>query len=152
MQFDEYQREALKTDRVAAPQYRATHIEKIVPMLGIAGESGELLSEFKKSLRDGGAHTRFAERMTDELGDILWYVSNAASKFGLSLEVIAQRNLEKVFERFSKRDNEGCYLFDAKYPKTERLPASSKWRFGRLEPRDITKFSAYGIKRKWGII
>lgn len=119
MRFNEYQAKALKTDRVAARQYRAPYIEQIVPLLGLAGESGELLSEFKKSLRDGVAHKRFLERIVDELGDILWYVSNVASKCNLSLNSVAERNLVKVYERIEKKS---YAYFDNKYPLAERLP------------------------------
>ena len=55
----------------------------MVPILGLAGETGELLNEYKKKLRDGDAHKRFPERVAEELGDILWYVAATATKFGL---------------------------------------------------------------------
>ena len=57
----------------------------IVPMLGLAGETGQLLSEYKKHLRDGEAHRLFKERVSEELGDLLWYIANVASKFDLTL-------------------------------------------------------------------
>ena len=40
----------------------------IVPLLGLAGEAGGLLSEYKKYLRDGAAHRLFKERVGEELG------------------------------------------------------------------------------------
>ena len=39
----------------------------MVPILGLAGETGELLNEYKKKLRDGDAHKRFPERVAEEL-------------------------------------------------------------------------------------
>ena len=66
--------------------------EMMVPLLGMAGEVGELLSEYKKYLRDGDAHKLFKERVAEELGDLIWYVANVATKFGLSLEEVAAGN------------------------------------------------------------
>jgi len=101
MKFDEYQKEAIKTDQVPyRPDSDAEITEKVVPLLGLAGETGELLSEYKKFLRDGEGHKLFKERIEEELGDLLWYTSNVASKFGLSLEAIAKGNLAKVQDRW----------------------------------------------------
>lgn len=122
MEFEQYQNKALETDRVQAAQYRDKRLESIVPLLGLAGETGELLSEYKKHLRDGDAHKLFEDRIADELGDILWYVSNAASKFGFKLDDIARRNLQKVFDRHNRKDNLGCYIFDKQFKPGERLP------------------------------
>jgi len=43
-------------------------------LLGLAGEAGTLLSEYKKHLRDGDAHQLHKERVAEELGDLLWYL------------------------------------------------------------------------------
>jgi NTP pyrophosphatase (non-canonical NTP hydrolase) len=37
--------------------------------------------------------------MSQELGDVLWYVAQIASELGLELEEIAQANLEKLLSR-----------------------------------------------------
>ena len=47
-------------------------------------------------LRDGDAHELFSEEMAEELGDVLWYVANLATKLELSLSEVAERNLRKV--------------------------------------------------------
>ena len=118
MDFDSYQRDALRTDRVPA---RDDGASLIVPMLGLAGETGQLLSEYKKHLRDGEAHRLFKERVSEELGDLLWYVSNVASKFGLSLSGIAAANLVKVKRRWASERTEPL-IFDAELPEGEQLP------------------------------
>lgn len=64
MDFGSYQKRALLTDQV--PDNADDSI--VVPLLGLAGEAGELLSEYKKRLRDGNAHQHFKERATEELG------------------------------------------------------------------------------------
>src|SRR5258707_4323921 len=110
MDFDRYQKEALRTDRVPARVGSDDALSLIVPMLGLAGETGQLLSEYKKHLRDGDAHRLFKERVSEELGDLLWYIANVASKFNLTLEEIAVSNLVKVQARWATERTEplGC--------------------------------------------
>ena len=98
-----------------------TSFPSIVPMLGLAGETGQLLSEYKKHLRDGEAHRLFKERVSEELGDLLWYIANVASKFDLTLDEIAAANLAKVKARWATERTEPL-CFDATLPEGERLP------------------------------
>jgi NTP pyrophosphatase (non-canonical NTP hydrolase) len=122
MDLDSYQREALKTDQVPiASDPAAAAVGLIVPLLGLAGETGQLLSEYKKHLRDGPAYLLFKERVAEELGDLLWYVSNVASKFDLRLEDVARTNLEKVQGRWGSRPS-AAHVFDESFPDRERLP------------------------------
>jgi NTP pyrophosphatase (non-canonical NTP hydrolase) len=96
-----------------------------VPLLGLAGEAGELLSEYKKYLRDGDAHRLFKDRIAEELGDLLWYISNVATKFELSLDDIAIGNLDKTKDRWDRArqaKREKGYSFDDGYPENERIP------------------------------
>jgi len=97
MHFKNFQQRALETDRTGLNGAEAA---QLVPLLGLAGEAGQLLSEYKKRLRDGPSHVRFVDRVHEELGDILWYVSNVASKYGLDLEDIVAANLAKTKARF----------------------------------------------------
>src|SRR3984893_14224754 len=121
MDFDRYQKEALRTDRVPARKGSDDVFSLMVPMLGLAGETGQLLSEYKKHLRDGEAHRLFEERVSEELGDLLWYIANVASKFDLTLEEIATANLAKVKARWATERTEPL-CFDATLPEGERLP------------------------------
>ena len=121
MDFDRYQKEALETDRVPARIGSDDVLPLIVPMLGLAGETGQLLSEYKKHLRDGEAHRLFKERVSEELGDLLWYIANVASKFDLMLSEIAVANLAKVKARWETEGAEPLH-FDAMLPIGERLP------------------------------
>ncbi len=122
MDFNEYQRIAQSTDQV-----QGTHTEGLmVPFLGLAGEVGSLLVEFKKQLRDGPAHQLYTDHVAEELGDLLWYIANIASKHGLDLETIARNNLRKTNERWS-REVPGQRLllpafFDESFPPDEQLP------------------------------
>ena len=131
MDFNTYQKEALRTDRV--PDDDAGSL--IVPMLGLAGETGQLLSEYKKHLRDGEAHRLFKERVSEELGDLLWYVANVASKFDLSLSEIADANLIKVRNRWASERAEPL-VFDAELPEGERLPRQFEVELIDVEERE----------------
>jgi hypothetical protein len=67
MTLDEYQKIATKTD-----QFDASDSEGIiVALLGLAGESGSLLTLFKKKMRDGAAYEAIQRRVREELGDVL---------------------------------------------------------------------------------
>ena len=122
MRFDEYQQQANARDQVPAsgeePDYGSPAM--LVPLLGLAGEVGELLSEYKKRIRDERSYGLFRNRMAEELGDLLWYLSNVATKFGLSLEQIAQSNLDKIEARWASLHT-GPFL-DEGFPAGEQLP------------------------------
>ncbi len=122
MDMRTYQREASKTDQVPVSDGTESDASRLVPLLGLAGEAGELLTEFKKYLRDGESHRLFKERVEEELGDLLWYVANVASKFGLDLGSVAANNLKKVRDRWGDRRTSAHPAFDTSYPDRERLP------------------------------
>lgn len=122
MDLNTYQREAQSTDRVPSKANAAADENSlIVPLLGLAGETGELLSEYKKHLRDGEAHLLFKDRVSEELGDLLWYIANVAEKFDLKLEDIARQNLEKASGRWGQQEK-ALVIFDATFGDDERLP------------------------------
>jgi NTP pyrophosphatase (non-canonical NTP hydrolase) len=123
MDLDEYQSAAQTTDQKPGRDGDAV----VVPLLGLAGEAGDLLTAYKKRLRDGDAYTGFRDRLSEELGDILWYVANLASKFDLALSDLAAANLEKTVGRWG--DSGGGpvtpsepLLLDAGYPAQEQFP------------------------------
>ena len=92
MDLETYQKRATQTDRNPATDEKGM----MIPLLGLAGEAGELLTEYKKFLRDGESHVLFKERFAEELGDLLWYLTNVATQFGLSLTEIAQKQSYQV--------------------------------------------------------
>jgi NTP pyrophosphatase (non-canonical NTP hydrolase) len=102
--------------------------DPMVPLLGLAGEVGELQGEYKKAIRDGDAIELYRDRFAEELGDVLWYVANLATKLGFDLNQIAERNLDKARDRWGQRtglDN-ARPAFDEGYPANERLPRQLK--------------------------
>ena len=125
MQLDEYQHLANQTDQQPEIETLETDPRSImVPLLGMAGEVGELLGEHKKWLRDGDSYKLFPERVKEELGDLLWYLSNVATKHGLTLEEIADFNLNKTGRRWQPvgAGKGQRKLFDEDFPPSERLP------------------------------
>ena len=133
MDFKTYQERAAKTDR--NPATDATDQKAMmIPLLGLAGEAGELLSEYKKYLRDGDVHRLFQERFAEELGDMLWYLANVASKFGLNLADVAEGNLAKCEGRFGEQTNEAA--FDGGFPDGERLPRLFQVDFNTVHDKD----------------
>src|SRR5438105_2171271 len=116
MDLRTYQLRAEKTDRNPGADDRAM----MIPLAGLASEAGELLGEYKKYLRDGESHKLFKERLAEEVGDLLWYVANVASKFGLRLEEVAEKNLAKCEGRWGTMPPRKP--FDADFPKDQRFP------------------------------
>ena len=60
-------------------------------LLGLFGETGSLLSELKKKQRDQDAYYGYRESVIEELGDVIWYFSNATLRAGLPLSSLADK-------------------------------------------------------------
>ena len=121
MELNKYQELAKEYDQNPNKKILTSYI---IPLFGIIGESGALISEFKKSFRDKSAHTKFNDNLEEILGNILWYSANIATKMDLNLEMIATRNLQKIKERFPKPGEIICTteLFDINYIEKEQIP------------------------------
>ena len=72
----------------------------IISALGLAGEAGEFANMVKKMTAHG--HSISPEMLADELGDVLWYIAEAATTCGLSLGDLAQQNVEKLNQRYPR--------------------------------------------------
>jgi NTP pyrophosphatase (non-canonical NTP hydrolase) len=132
MKLREYQLEAEKTDQVPGSRKDESRTGIMVPLLGLAGESGTLLTEYKKWLREGESYQIFKERVAEELGDILWYVANIASKEELNLENIAKENLKKGKSRWLPAhigEAGRLQLFDESFPEGEQFPRAFRIEF-----------------------
>lgn len=66
--------------------------------LGVAGEGGELIEMLKKHAFHGKA-ANLAD-VEGEAGDLLFYLAAVLSTFGLSLEEVAAKNVEKLKKRY----------------------------------------------------
>jgi NTP pyrophosphatase (non-canonical NTP hydrolase) len=96
MDCDDYQRAAMRTarDKVAPDEFM--HL-----VLGLVGEAGEIAEKVKKWVRDDNSDLARLDRddMAKELGDVLWYSAVLAEFLGLSLNDVAQRNVDKLADR-----------------------------------------------------
>ena len=153
MDLDTYQRQARRTDQIPLTTRNDDGI--VAPLLGVAGEIGSLQAAYKKKLRDGDQYGCFNDDVAEELGDIMWYVSNLADKFGLNLSDIAQQNLNKVFDRWppeqpAHRTEDD--LLDRSAPEDQRLPRAFAVEFRPIENSDALepKTQAYWNGKLWG--
>ena len=134
MDLKEYQTRAQCTDQNPKVSWNAEHAShgaekhEVIPLLGLVGEVGGLLSEYKKMLRDGKIHQQFSDQVAEELGDILWYVATVATKFGLDLNKIAEENIVKTEDRWHKPDGVRPF-YDNKCPVEQQLPRQFSYRF-----------------------
>lgn len=104
LSFAEYQQRSRAT-----AQYPAIGHAIIYPALGLVNEAGEVAGKVKKIFRDKGGEIGAAERaqISAELGDVLWYLAQLATELGLSLEEVAQGNLEKLAARQARGTIQG---------------------------------------------
>ena len=73
-------------------------------ILALNGEAGEVANKLKKVIRDyqGRLHLEARNRILDELGDVLWYLTAACSEMGISLQKVAFQNIEKLNDKREK--------------------------------------------------
>jgi len=92
--LNEYQKETRRTANNGADTY-----DKVANFtIGLVAEGGEVADIIKKVLFHG--HELDKEGLTNELGDVLWYLTQVADAFNISLEEIANANIQKLFKRY----------------------------------------------------
>ena len=59
------------------------------------------MEKIKKLIRDkdGIIDEQFKIEITKELGDILWYLAQLSTEFGISFQDVAEKNIEKLISR-----------------------------------------------------
>ena len=67
-------------------------------VMGLCGESGEVIDIVKKHLHQG--HELDREKLIKELGDIAWYLAETAYALDVSLEKVFRDNIEKLKNRY----------------------------------------------------
>jgi NTP pyrophosphatase (non-canonical NTP hydrolase) len=97
--FSTYQRESRKTWGVIPMNHPIVY-----PTLGLVNEAGELAGKIKKIFRDkeGVIGEEDRQALKHELGDVLWYLTQICTELGLTLEDVAEANLEKLFSRLER--------------------------------------------------
>ena len=96
MNVNEYQREAMTLLNPEIPRKDVL----LNALMGLCGESGEAIDLMKKHLFQG--HELDRDKMVKELGDVAWYLAEAATGLGVDLSEILQRNLDKLHARYPK--------------------------------------------------
>lgn len=103
MNFNDYQRLSRRT-----AGYPPIGHAVIYPTLGLTNEAGEVAGKIKKIFRDKAGVLSEADReaLKAELGDVLWkppaagwYLAQVCTELGLSLDEVAQHNLDKLLSR-----------------------------------------------------
>ena len=94
MTVNEYQKQAMRT---LNPELDKKDV-LINGVMGLCGESGEVIDIVKKHLAQG--HSLDREKMIKELGDVAWYLAETAYALDIPLEQILRMNLEKLKNRY----------------------------------------------------
>ncbi len=84
--------------RTSGTKDKAFEDRIITVALGLTGEAGEVADLVKKMTAHGHAWDK--DKLADELGDVLWYLAEAASTLEMSLGEIAQLNVDKLKKRY----------------------------------------------------
>lgn len=90
--LNEYQKQAARTRN---PKVKEPILEGL---MGLNGEAGEALEVLKKAMFQG--HEIDFDKIAEEIGDCLWYLSEVADAIGVPLEIIAMDNLNKLKNRY----------------------------------------------------
>lgn len=96
MTGNEYQRLAMTTLNPALSKQDVL----INSVMGLCGESGEAIDIVKKHLHQG--HPLDREKLIKELGDIAWYLAEAAHALDVDLDDVLEANIAKLRARYPK--------------------------------------------------
>lgn len=92
--LNEYQIAAARTDSPNRNQREAI----LNAALGMVGEAAETSEHVKKVMFQG--HEFSYEKLIEEAGDCLWYVAKMARACNVTLEELANKNIEKLRKRY----------------------------------------------------
>lgn len=96
MDFKQYQKESRKT-----AEYKNKDKDYIYPLMGLAGEIGEVIEKIKHVYRDKNNvfDNEAKKEIAKEMGDVLWYLTQLATELGISLDQVAEDNIVKLQSR-----------------------------------------------------
>lgn len=82
-------------------KYETPFNRLVYPLMGLAGEIGEILNKAKKVARDDQGQMDLAavEDSAAELGDVGWYFAAIATELGVKLGAVARGNIRKLQSR-----------------------------------------------------
>lgn len=116
--------------RVTALTDNFNDAELDLPILGLFGEVGGLLSALKKKQRDQSYEQSYADAIVEELGDVLWYFTRIAARAKLDLSVIAQRAFRDMSDWDEVASHEAGTFGDIQHLRT--APITSEEFSGRV--------------------
>ena len=96
-EFADYPSYEITTDNAL---YNVSPRVYFYPVTGLAAEAGEVVEKFAKCERD----KQFIDgddvkEISKELGDVLWFVAEIATRLNLSLSDVARENIAKLKSR-----------------------------------------------------
>ena len=94
MEINEYQKEAMKSLNPSLSNDEVL----LNGVMGLCGESGEVIDILKKHLSQG--HELNRDKMIEELGDVAWYLAETAYALGVDLGTVLRKNLDKLKKRY----------------------------------------------------
>ena len=80
------------------------NIRLIENTLGLVGEAGEVAEKIKKHFRD---ENYSKEDIVKELGDVLFYITALANHIGSDLQIVMNKNIEKLHDRLDRNKIQG---------------------------------------------
>ena len=94
--FNTYQAESRKTWGIIPMNHPIVY-----PTMGLVNEAGEVAGKIKKIFRDQNGQITEEDRQSlkNELGDVLWYLTQICTELDLNLEEVAETNITKIFSR-----------------------------------------------------
>jgi NTP pyrophosphatase (non-canonical NTP hydrolase) len=110
--FNEYQKEAVNL-RVSLNRFLEVFPKtdnNIIKLLAIVydglglGEAGEVQGKIKKVIRDNGGIITEEHKieLMKEAGDVLWYLASLCDNLDVTLEDVANENIEKLKSRHER--------------------------------------------------
>jgi NTP pyrophosphatase (non-canonical NTP hydrolase) len=105
----------------AATSDRGPPNSLIIPLLGLFGETGGLLSVVKKKKRDGESDIGYRPAVIEELGDVLWYLTTVARHAGIALSDVAS-NANRGFSNWSAGDTSALLFSEVQHAPPTVVP------------------------------
>ena len=97
-EYQEFTPTTIKFDKKVSLQYLIT---------GISGEAGEVCSAYAKWVRGDYDSVERDSRLTKELGDIMWFVSNLCHELNITMEELIEKNTTKLSKRLADNTIKG---------------------------------------------
>lgn len=90
------------TERMVELDQKGANIERLLTAgVGMNAEAGEFLEIIKKMLFQGKPWNQDnKEHLIIELGDVMWYITQACIALGVSLDEVISGNVDKLMKRY----------------------------------------------------